>query len=104
MIKVGDKVKFLNDVGGGVVTSFINKNMVNVENEDGFEIPYPITQLFNVGAPELNIGGEKAKEEEKPVPFLRSIFSLILLPVSFPVALVHLLDFLILFLFSSRSS
>ena len=63
MIKVGDKVKFLNDVGGGVVTSFINKNMVNVENEDGFEIPYPISQLFNVSAPELNIGGEKAKEE-----------------------------------------
>ena len=39
MIKVGDKVKFLNDVGGGTVTGFLNKNMVNVENEDGFEIP-----------------------------------------------------------------
>jgi len=56
MIKVGDKVKFLNDVGGGVVISFIGKNMVNVENEDGFEIPYPISQLLNVGAPELNAG------------------------------------------------
>ena len=57
MIKVGDKVKFLNDVGGGVVTSYINKNLVNVENEDGFEIPCPITQLLNTSAPELNIGG-----------------------------------------------
>ncbi len=56
MIKVGDKVKFLNDVGGGVVISFISKNMVNVENEDGFEIPYPIVQLLNVSAPELNVG------------------------------------------------
>ncbi len=56
MIKVGDKVKFLNDVGGGVVISFISKNMVNVENEDGFEIPYPITQLLDVSAPELNVG------------------------------------------------
>ena len=56
MIKVGDKVKFLNDVGGGVVISFISKNMVNVENEDGFEIPYPIVQLLNVSAPELNAG------------------------------------------------
>lgn len=64
MIKVGDKVKFLNDVGGGVVTSFISKNMVNVENEDGFEIPYPITGLLNVGAPELNKGGVK---EQSPV-------------------------------------
>ncbi|MCF6357286.1 MAG: DUF2027 domain-containing protein [Draconibacterium sp.] len=56
MIKVGDKVKFLNDVGGGVVISFISKNMVNVENEDGFEIPYPTAQLLNVSAPELNAG------------------------------------------------
>jgi hypothetical protein len=63
MIKVGDKVKFLNDVGGGVVTSFISKNMVNVENEDGFEIPCPILELLNVSAPELNLGGVK---EEKP--------------------------------------
>jgi DNA-nicking Smr family endonuclease len=57
MIKVGDKVKFLNEVGGGVVISFISKNMVNVENEDGFEIPCLISQLLNISAPELNIGG-----------------------------------------------
>jgi len=63
MIKVGDKVKFLNDVGGGIVTGFINKNMVNVENEDGFEIPYPIHQLVNVNLPELNAGAVTKKEE-----------------------------------------
>ncbi len=56
MIKVGDKVKFLNDVGGGIVTGFIGKNLVNVENEDGFEIPYPITELVNVSAPEMTAG------------------------------------------------
>ncbi|SHJ29468.1 Smr domain-containing protein [Tangfeifania diversioriginum] len=54
MIKTGDKVKFLNDVGGGIVTGFIGKNMVNVENEDGFEIPYPISQLINMSDPDLN--------------------------------------------------
>lgn len=54
MIKVGDKVKFLNDIGGGTVTGFINKNTVNVEGEDGFEVPYPINQLVNVSAPEMN--------------------------------------------------
>jgi hypothetical protein len=59
MIKIGDKVKFLNDVGGGVVTRFLNKNMVMVENYDGFEIPYPILQLLNTSDPELNIGSEK---------------------------------------------
>ncbi len=65
MIKTGDKVKFLNDVGGGVVTSFISNEMVNVENEDGFEIPYPISQLLNVSAPELNSG---FTEKKKPEP------------------------------------
>ncbi|WP_167613396.1 DUF2027 domain-containing protein [Maribellus sediminis] len=57
MIKVGDRVKFLNDVGGGVVTGFLSKNMVNVEGDDGFEVPYPINQLVNVSAPELNVRG-----------------------------------------------
>ncbi len=63
MIKVGDRVKFLNDVGGGVVTGFINKNMVNVENEDGFEVPYPISNLINTDAPELNKGYKPVEEE-----------------------------------------
>ena len=52
MIKIGDKVRFLNDVGGGVVTGFINKTTVNVEGEDGFEIPYPISQLVNISEAE----------------------------------------------------
>lgn len=78
MIKVGDKVKFLNDVGGGVVRSFINKNMVNVENEDGFEIPYPISQLLNISAPELNAGSEKpdtktTQKEESTKPVFEEI-------------------------------
>ena len=54
MIKIGDRVKFLNDVGGGIVTGFIGKNMVNVENEDGFEVPYPLSKLINVDDPALN--------------------------------------------------
>lgn len=54
MIKVGDKVKFINDVGGGIVTGFVNKNVANVENEDGFEIPYPVSKLINESAPELS--------------------------------------------------
>jgi DNA-nicking Smr family endonuclease len=63
MIKVGDKVKFLNDVGGGVVTRFLNKNLVMVENYDGFEIPYPILQLLNTSDPELNVGsGSQTKQ------------------------------------------
>ena len=45
MLKIGDKVKFLNDVGGGKVVSFQSKNIAVVKNEDGFEIPVLITEL-----------------------------------------------------------
>lgn len=43
-IKIGDKVRFLNDVGGGIVSGFKNKEVVLVEDEDGFEIPVLITE------------------------------------------------------------
>ena len=45
-IKVGDKVKFLNDTGGGTVSEIINDRMVNVRIEDGFDIPALITELI----------------------------------------------------------
>ena len=71
MIKVGDKVKFLNDVGGGVVTGFVNKNTVNVEGEDGFEVPYPIKELVNVSAPELNVKTNTSVQQEVPVEVVK---------------------------------
>ena len=37
--KVGDRVKFLNENGGGVVSKIVSPSMVNVAIEDGFEIP-----------------------------------------------------------------
>ncbi|WP_340114291.1 Smr/MutS family protein [Maribellus mangrovi] len=67
MIKVGDRVKFLNDVGGGVVTGFVNKNTVNVEGDDGFEVPYPIKELVNINAPELNVRSNNPVQQEAPV-------------------------------------
>lgn len=71
MIKVGDKVKFLNDVGGGIVTGFLGKNMVTVKNQDGFEVPYPVSQLINVDDPKLNIESKTARTvlpEKAPEP------------------------------------
>ena len=38
-IKVGDKIRFLNNVGGGVVRGFTGKDKVLIEDEDGFEVP-----------------------------------------------------------------
>ena len=38
--KVGDKIKFLNETGGGMITALIDNKLVKVETEDGFEIPF----------------------------------------------------------------
>jgi len=38
-MNIGDKVRFLNSTGGGVVKGFQGKDIVLVEDEDGFEIP-----------------------------------------------------------------
>ena len=43
---IGDKVRFLNDVGGGKVVKFIDKYTVLVLNDDDFEIPIPESELI----------------------------------------------------------
>jgi len=48
--KPGDKVKFLNDVGGGIVTRIKNQ-IAFVETSDGFEIPAPFSELLKVDEP-----------------------------------------------------
>ena len=72
MIKIGDRVRFLNDVGGGVVTGFVNKTTVNVEGQDGFEIPYPISELVNLSESERIEKGLEKVEEVKIEKFERS--------------------------------
>ncbi|MCL2073964.1 MAG: DUF2027 domain-containing protein [Marinilabiliaceae bacterium] len=42
-VNIGDKVRFLNEVGGGIVKR-IEGTLVFVEVEDGFEIPTPINE------------------------------------------------------------
>jgi len=46
---IGDKVRFLNDVGGGIVTRIIDNRTVAVKTEDGFEIPVLDTELVIIG-------------------------------------------------------
>ena len=38
-MKIGDKVRFLNDIGGGKIVAVKPNGIVVVEDEDGFEIP-----------------------------------------------------------------
>ncbi|MBW6460211.1 MAG: DUF2027 domain-containing protein [Bacteroidales bacterium] len=46
--QVGDKVKFLNTSGGGIISKIISPSLVNVMIEDGFEIPTMTTELVKV--------------------------------------------------------
>ena len=36
----------MNAVGGGIITKIVGKNMVHVENEDGFEIPVMTSEII----------------------------------------------------------
>ncbi|SFF93600.1 DUF2027 domain-containing protein [Prevotella sp. KH2C16] len=47
-MKIGDKVSFLSEKGGGIIAGFQGKNIVLVEDEDGFQIPTPITEVVVV--------------------------------------------------------
>lgn len=47
-LRIGDKVRFLNEVGEGVITRFKDTKTVYVEMPDGFEIPYLTKHLVPV--------------------------------------------------------
>jgi hypothetical protein len=59
MIKLGDKVRFLNDKIEGVVTS-LKGNIAGVTNTDGFEIPVVINELVKIDI-EINNQTEQSK-------------------------------------------
>lgn len=54
-MKIGDKVRFLSDVGGGIVRKFEKGNIVLVEDEDGFEIPALISECVVIDTDDYNI-------------------------------------------------
>jgi hypothetical protein len=47
-IKIGSEVKFLNDVGGGIVLEIFSDGTASVEGEDGFDMKYNLTELMLV--------------------------------------------------------
>ncbi len=58
-MKIGDKVRFLSDVGGGIVRSFQKGNIVMVEDEDGFEIPVLASECVVIETNDYNIAKPK---------------------------------------------
>ena len=57
-ISIGDKVRFLNEIGGGIVSRIEKDKLVYVLDEDGFEVPVLTTEVVVV---------EKKNEEVKDV-------------------------------------
>ena len=55
IMKIGDKVRFLSEVGGGVVTGFRGKDIVLVEDADGFDIPMPVRECVVIETDDYNI-------------------------------------------------
>lgn len=67
-MKIGDKVNFLNQVGGGKISGFQGKNIVLVEDEDGFDIPTPINEVVVVSSEDYGTGNMVQQKEKKAKP------------------------------------
>ncbi|NOX46067.1 MAG: DUF2027 domain-containing protein [Chlorobi bacterium] len=61
---IGDRVVFLNESGGGVVSKILSPSLVNVRIEDGFEIPVVISELMKVETGSLPGSFKSAFDEE----------------------------------------
>ena len=53
-MKIGDRVRFLSESGGGIVAGFQGKNVVLVEDEDGFQIPTLMNEVVVVESDDYN--------------------------------------------------
>lgn len=61
-MKIGDKVRFLNDVGGGVITGFQSAQVALVTDADGFEVPMMVNELVVVSTDEYNVAQAPAHQ------------------------------------------
>lgn len=64
-INIGDTVRFLNDIGGGKVTAFKPGGIVLVQDEDGFDMPVPASEVVVVETDSLNIKKKTAARDAK---------------------------------------
>ena len=81
-MKIGDKVQFLSEIGGGKIAGFQGKDIALVEDEDGFQIPTPISDLVVTGSGEeysssrsavKKGGAEQVSETADPDTFNMSV-------------------------------
>lgn len=62
-MNIGDKVRFLNDVGGGKISAFRPGGIVLVEDEDGFDVPVHESEVVVIETNNLNF-----VKKSKPAP------------------------------------
>lgn len=72
-MKIGDKVRFISEVGGGVVSGFQGKNIVLVQDEDGFDIPMAIDDVVVIGEEDYNKAHLPYGKPEPKKPDNRSV-------------------------------
>lgn len=65
-MKIGDKVRFLSEVGGGIVKEFRGKDTVMVEDEDGFDIPMPVRECVVIDTDDYNMAKKAKTVVQKP--------------------------------------
>ena len=65
-MQIGDKVRFLNATGGGIVKGFKNNNIVLVEEDDGFETPVLIREC-------IVVGDNSSTQASKPTPPVKQV-------------------------------
>lgn len=68
-MKIGDKVRFLSETGGGVIVGFKGSNIALVEDEDGFQIPTQLQDLVVVNDDKqarTALGGTMTRHDEEP--------------------------------------
>jgi hypothetical protein len=71
--KIGDKVRFLDEKGGGTVTAILDNRMIKIETEDGFEIPVLASELIldyraQATYEQTAAAVQKERQEKKPEP------------------------------------
>jgi hypothetical protein len=67
-MKIGDKVRFLSEVGGGKVVGFRGKDIALVEDADGFEIPMQVKELVVIETDDYNIPTPQQKQSKGADP------------------------------------
>ena len=65
-MKIGDKVRFLFEKGGGIVKGFQGKDIALVEDENGFSIPMLIRECVVIDTNEYNFEKKSVKVSPNP--------------------------------------